>query len=101
MSKEELKKQIQADIREVPFIESIKRLSLFGSHLNGQARQDSDIDLLIEFEPTANIGFFELARIQRALESFLGRVVDLLTPNSLSRYFRDEVLSSCEIIYEK
>ena len=101
MSKEELKKQIQADIREVPFIESIKRLSLFGLHLNGQARQDSDIDLLIEFEPTANIGFFELARIQRALESFLGRVVDLLTPNSLSRYFRDEVLSSCEIIYEK
>ena len=64
MGKEELKKQIQAGVIRSPFSGKIRKLSLFGSRLSGQNRPDSDIDLLIEFEPSATIGFFELVKIQ-------------------------------------
>jgi len=77
----------------------IRRLSLFGSHLKGTARPDSDIDLLVEFEPDARIGLFEMAGMEIELSEMLGRKVDLRTPGDLSRYFRDEVVRMAEVQY--
>jgi predicted nucleotidyltransferase len=75
----------------------IRRLSLFGSVLKGTARPDSDVDLLVEFEPGATPGFLRLSAIEEELSDMLGgRRVDLRTAAELSRYFRDEVVSTAE-----
>ena len=78
----------------------IRKLSLFGSALKGELRKDSDIDLLVEFHPDEALSLFDLARMERELFTLLeGRKVDLRTPNELSRYFRDEVLSTASVQY--
>ncbi|MEY4908443.1 MAG: hypothetical protein RL260_2161 [Pseudomonadota bacterium] len=72
----------------------IARLSLFGSRLKGTARPDSDVDLLVDFEPDAGITLFDMVRIEDELGELLGgRTVDLRTAAELSRYFRDEVVN--------
>jgi uncharacterized protein len=79
----------------------IRRLSLFGSMLKGNARPDSDVDLLIEFSREAKPSFLDLAEIEQELSALLaGRRVDLRTAEDLSRYFRDEVLHEAEVQYE-
>ena len=78
----------------------IKKLSLFGSTLKGTARADSDIDLLVEFEPGRAPGLIALAGIEIELSELLGgRQVDLRTPGDLSRHFRDEVVRSAAAQY--
>jgi len=77
----------------------IRKLSLFGSVLRGDFGENSDVDVLIEFESGHGTGFFGLARMERELSSIFGRKVDLRTPQELSKYFRDEVLSKAEIQY--
>jgi uncharacterized protein len=80
---------------------NIRRLSLFGSALKGTARQDSDVDLLVEFEPGAKPGLLAMAEIELELSPlFCGRKVDLRTSQDLSRFFRDEVDGSAETQYE-
>jgi uncharacterized protein len=71
----------------------IKRLSLYGSVLRDDFRPDSDVDMLVEFEPDKRIGLFGLSALQIELTEMIGRQVDLRTPEELSRYFRDEVLA--------
>lgn len=79
----------------------IRRLSLFGSVLKGTARPDSDVDLLVEFQPTAQPTLFDMAAIEDELAGLLGgRKVDLRTPADLSRYFRDEVVREAEVQFE-
>lgn len=66
----------------------------------GHSRPDSDIDLLVEFEPGADITLFDMARIEIKLSKLLGgRKVDLRTAEDLSRYFRDEVVRMAEPQY--
>jgi len=78
----------------------IRRLSLFGSVLNGSQRAESDVDLLVEFEPGKTPGLLRLAEIEFELSALLGgRRVDLRTPGDLSPYFRDEVLQNAELQY--
>lgn len=78
----------------------IRWLALFGSVLNGTARPDSDIDLLVEFEPGFEPGLIGLAALAEELSARLGgRKVDLRTPRELSRYFRDEILQTAEVHY--
>jgi uncharacterized protein len=79
----------------------IRKLSLFGSMLRGNTRPDSDLDLLVEFQPDSRIGLIQMARIQRELSELIGRKVDLRTPADLSRYFRDEVLREAEVQFEE
>ena len=62
----------------------------------GNIRPDSDIDLLIEFHPDHIPGLIRLDSMEIELTQFLGRKVDLRTPQDLSRYFREEVLNSTE-----
>jgi predicted nucleotidyltransferase len=75
----------------------IRKLSLFGSVLRRDFRPDSDVDVLVEFDPGYRIGLIHLARIERELSALLGRKADLRTPADLSRYFRDEVLREAEV----
>jgi hypothetical protein len=78
----------------------VRKLSLFGSVLREDFGPDSDLDLLIEFEPDHVPGFFRLAALERELSALLGnRKVDLRTPEDLSRYFRQEVLASAHVVY--
>jgi uncharacterized protein len=77
----------------------IRKLSLFGSVLRDDFRPDSDIDVLVEFDPghVPGLAFFAM---QRELSEMLGRDVDLNTPGYLSRYFRDQVLMEAETQYD-
>jgi predicted nucleotidyltransferase len=76
----------------------IRRLSLFGSVAAGTARPDSDVDLLVEFEPGAAPSFLDLAAIELEMSALLnGRRVDLRTVQELSRYFRDQVVQTAEL----
>lgn len=77
----------------------IRKLSLFGSFLHGSAGPDSDLDLLVEFEPEAEVGFLDMARMERELTEMAGRRVDLRTPAELSRHFRDQVLQESQVQY--
>ena len=78
----------------------IRRLSLFGSQLKGTAGPDSDIDLLVEFDPAARPTLLDLAQMEIDLSQALGgRKVDLRTPEDLSRYFRDDVVRMAEVQY--
>jgi hypothetical protein len=75
----------------------VSKLALFGSVLRDDFRPDSDVDVLVEFEPGARAGFLKLAGMELELGAMLGRKVDLRTPGELSRYFRAEVLASAEV----
>jgi len=78
----------------------IRRLSIFGSALRPDFRENSDIDILVEFEPNHMPGLFAIARMERDLSGMLGgRKVDLRTPNDLSRYFRQRVMEEAEVQY--
>src|SRR5919108_5415098 len=72
----------------------IRKLALFGSVLRDDFRPDSDVDVLVEFEPQHPVGLIRLAGMERELSTILGRKVDLRTPAELSRYFRQDVLDS-------
>jgi len=80
----------------------IRRLALFGSELTGTSRPDSDLDILVEFEPGKESGLLRLAQMEEELSALVGgRKVDLRTPGDLSRYFRDEVVRKAEVEYAR
>lgn len=77
----------------------IRRLALFGSILGDEFGPESDVDVLVEFEPGATPGFAFFG-MQEELSALLGRRVDLNTPGFLSKYFRDQVLREAKLLYE-
>ncbi|MCH8879466.1 MAG: nucleotidyltransferase family protein [Planctomycetes bacterium] len=77
----------------------IRKLALFGSILRDDFRPDSDVDVLVEFEPGTSVGLRFFA-IERELSVILGRKVDLNTPGFLGKYYRDEVLREAEVQYD-
>ena len=77
----------------------IRRLALFGSILRDDFRPESDVDVLVEFEPGTKVGLRFFA-IERELSDILGRKVDLNTPGFLGKYYREEVLSEAEVQYD-
>ena len=70
----------------------VKDIRLFGSVARGEAGIGSDVDLLVEFEPTAHIGMFEFSRLRRELSQLLGRNVDLVTPDALHKGMKADIL---------
>jgi predicted nucleotidyltransferase len=76
----------------------IRKLAVFGSVLHGDSHPDSDLDVLVEFEPghVPGLAFFGM---EQELSELLGRKVDLNTPQFLSPYFRNEVLAEAEVQY--
>ncbi len=77
----------------------IRKLALFGSVLREDFRPDSDIDVLVEFEPLHIPTLLDIAGMEEELASIYGRTVDMRTPNDLSRYFRDDVVRSALVQY--
>jgi len=76
----------------------IRKLAVFGSALREDFRPDSDLDVLVEFDPehTPGLAFFAM---EQELSELLGRKVDLNTLQFLSPYFRDKVLAEAEVQY--
>jgi uncharacterized protein len=86
-------------IAEFCRLNHIQRLAVFGSALRADFGSESDIDILIDFEPEHIPGLFGMARMERELSVLLGRKVDLRTPEDLSRYFRRQVMEEAEVQY--
>lgn len=77
----------------------VSRLELFGSSAREEHRPESDLDLLVDFEPDAEVGFLHLASLQSALEDLLGRRVDLVPRGGLKPLIRDAVLTEARLLY--
>ncbi|PIU78387.1 MAG: hypothetical protein COS72_02895 [Candidatus Moranbacteria bacterium CG06_land_8_20_14_3_00_43_56] len=97
-----MKKNEIIDLNSIkPILESndVEFAGVFGSFSRGEARDDSDIDLLIKLRHP--IGLFKLVRLERILSEKLGRAVDLVTEGFISPYIKDEVMKDLKVIYEK
>jgi predicted nucleotidyltransferase len=77
----------------------VRELSLFGSALREDFGPDSDVDVLVEFEPSAQVGFLTLSKMRRELSALLGRRVDLVPKRGLKEKIRQGVLDSARVIY--
>jgi len=77
----------------------VRELSMFGSAVRDDFRADSDIDLIVQFEPSATIGFLALAALQRELSELMGRKVDLVPKDGLKPFIRDSVVSGARVLY--
>ena len=97
MAKIQLDKQKIADFCKR---HHIRRLALFGSVLRDDFRPDSDVDVLVEFQPGRVPGLIRLAGMEIELSAVVGRKVDLRTPAEISRYFRERVLGAAEVQYD-
>lgn len=101
MNKQNLKMRIREAIERDPLRETIRKVSLFGSYAKETAREDSDVDILIEFFPESRTSFFAFFDIRENIENHIQKKVDLLTPEALSKYFRKDVIEKSETIYEQ
>ena len=80
----------------------VRKLALFGSVLRADFGPESDVDVVVEFEAGVPVGLFKLYDLEQELSELLGgRKVDINTPRSLSKYFRDEVLAEAEVLYDQ
>lgn len=77
----------------------VAELSVFGSTARGDARPDSDIDLLVAYQPEAMIGLVAFNRLRRELEDALGRRVDLVPKDGLKPVIREDVLAEAQVLY--
>jgi predicted nucleotidyltransferase len=77
----------------------VKELSLFGSAARGEMRPDSDIDIMVEFEPAVRVGLIRFENLARELETLMGRRVDLVTKRELKPWVRPEVMKDALNIY--
>lgn len=78
----------------------VRKMALFGSILREDFSQDSDIDILVEFEAGKTPGW-EIVTMADELSAIFRRTVDLRTLGDLSRYFRDEVAQEAVTVYEQ
>ena len=89
----------QDEIADICHRYQVRRIQLFGSALRGDFGPESDVDVLVEFEPNAQIGFIALGRMRRELAELFQRPVDLVPRDGLKPKIREAVLSSAEVIY--
>jgi len=78
----------------------VRRLSLFGSVLREDFDPDSDVDILVEFEPGARMGLIRLSGLEIELGKIIGRKVDLNTLGFLSKYYREQILTEADVQYD-
>ena len=88
-----------ASIAEVCRRYSVKELSLFGSAVRGEMRPESDIDIMVEFEPGVRVGLIKFESLVDELAALAGRRVDLVTKRGLKPWVRPEVLRDARVIY--
>ena len=78
---------------------SVKELSLFGSAARGEMRPESDIDIIVEFEPGVRVGLIRFESLAEQLEALTGRTVDLVTRRGLKPWVRPGALKDPRVIY--
>lgn len=88
-----------APVRDLCRRYRVKELAVFGSALGSQFRPDSDIDLLVEFEEEAHVGFIKFAAFQRELGEIFGRKVDLVPKRGIKNIIRDDIIAAAQIIH--
>lgn len=76
----------------------IKNLAFFGSILGSDFKPESDVDVLVQFEPGYTPGF-DFFSMQEELTQIIGRPVELHTPNFLSPHFRENVIKEAKVLY--
>jgi len=89
------------EIKELCAKYQVKELALFGSVLRPDFREDSDVDILVEFEPDARIGFMAYMGLMNELSDVLGRKVDLVQKEGLKQRIRKPVLERAQVIYAR
>ena len=99
--KEKIKEQVREAMQNEPLKSAIRKAALFGSFLKNEQKKGSDVDILVELEPEARVGLFKFVEMQEVLSKHLGRKVDLLTFQGLSKYIREQVIKEAEVIYER
>jgi len=97
MTPTQIAENLKQAVKTNPYKNAIKSVSLFGSSIT-KSKNANDIDVLIDFNQ--DIGYFTLSEIQEDFEKKLNKPVDLVTKNSLSKYFRDDVLKQAQKVYE-
>lgn len=75
----------------------VSMVGIFGSMVRGEAKKNSDIDLIVRFSKRKSL--LAMVRLERELAETLGRKVDLLTEASISPYMRERVLQEMQVIY--
>ncbi len=95
----EIVKAKQVQIVEVCRRYRVKELSLFGSTARGDFDDESDVDLLVEFDPEAEVGFLTLSRLQRELAAIIQRPIDLVPKLGLKPVIKQDVLADTELLY--
>ncbi|MFA6242804.1 MAG: nucleotidyltransferase domain-containing protein [Candidatus Hydrogenedentales bacterium] len=78
----------------------IRKLAFFGSAIRNDFREESDVDVLVEFGQGETPGLLQMVSLEQELTEMFGRKADLRTPAELSRYFRNEVVESATVAYE-
>ncbi len=99
-----INQQINIPIAEIrAFCERypIRKLSLFGSVLRDDFTLESDVDVLVEFEPNSGVTYLDMARMELELGAILGQQIDLREPEELSRFSRERVLGMAMPVYER
>jgi hypothetical protein len=77
----------------------VKELSVFGSAARGEMGPESDIDIMVEFEPAARIGLIKFESLAEELESLTGKKVDLVTKRGLKPWVLPHVVKDARIVY--
>ena len=77
----------------------VRRISLFGSVLRDDFKADSDVDVLVQFDPDARVSFMTLGKMQRELATIFQRPVDLIPQDGLKPVIRKEILASAREVY--
>lgn len=96
--KEEIRVQIAA-LEQALRSKGIASLALFGSVVRGDARPDSDVDVLIDTDPRSRFSLVDLVSVKTLLEERLGRGVDVVTRRGLDPAIRERVFGECERVF--
>ncbi len=91
----------KAEISQFCRQNAIRRLAFFGSVLRDDFGPESDVDVLVDFEPGVSVGLITLAGMEIELSELLGRRAEIHTPAGLHPRFRDRVEQAAEVEYER
>jgi hypothetical protein len=97
MNLEEIKKKVLPVVKRY----EVQKAALFGSFVRGEQKEDSDIDILVEFKDRENKTLLDLIGLELELQEVLNRKVEVLTYRSIHPLLKDYILKEQEVFYEE